>query len=127
MMSFLNISNKEIISQENEVPVLLEVIKPKVVEKKDDLDISQEAKEPVEEPEKKEEEGETEKPKFKPEGFSWTSYDGHPRNYIQVASRFTTYPILEEKTNLKSLENTIMNILSNDIKHKEGIIHLVKF
>ena len=58
-MSFLNISHNEIITQENEVPVLLEVIKPKVVEKKDDLDISQEAKEPVEEPEKKEEEGES--------------------------------------------------------------------
>ena len=27
-------------------------------------------------------------PKFKPENFSWTYYDGKPRNYVQILKRF---------------------------------------
>lgn len=128
MMSFINISNKAVTTQETEEPVLLEVSKPKVVEKKDELDISGEAKEPVEEPERKEEEAEGEnKPKFKPEGFSWTSYDGNPRNYIQVVSRFTKYPVAEDNTTIRNLENTLVEILASDIQQKEGKIHLVNY
>jgi len=127
-MSFINISNKQVSVEENEEPVLLEIAKPKVVEQKDELDISGEVKEAVEEPEKKEEEAEGEnKPKFKPEGFSWTSYDGIPRNYIQVVSRFTKYPISENNTTIRNLDNTLIEILSNDIKNKDGKIHLVNY
>lgn len=130
-MSFINISNKPVSIQETEEAILLEVAKPKVVEKRDELDISGEVKEPVEEPEKKEEEpaeGEGEaKPKFKPEGFSWTSYDGNPRNYIQVVSRFTKYPVAEDNTTLRNLDNTLVEILANDIQQKEGKIHLVNY
>lgn len=129
-MSFINISNKAIAIQESEEPVLLELPKPKVVEKKDELDISGEVKEPVEEAEKKEEEAEGEgenKPKFKPEGFSWTSYDGNPRNYVQVVSKFTKYPVVEEHTTVRNLENTLVDILAGDIQQKEGKIHLVNY
>jgi len=127
-MSFINISNKPVPIQESEEPVLLEVAKSKVVEKKDELDISGEVKEPVEEPEKKEEEAEGEnKPKFKPEGFSWLSYDGNPRNYVQVVSRFTKYPVVEDNTTVRNLENTLVEIIANDIQQKEGKIHLVNY
>ncbi len=127
-MSFINISRKKCQIEETEEPILLEIVKPKIVEKKDELDISGEVKENVEEPEKKEEElPEGEKPKFKPEGFSWTSYDGVPRNHIQVVSKFTKYPISEENTTMKNIDETLMDILYNDIKSKEGKIHLVNY
>lgn len=32
-------------------------------------------------------------PKFKPEEFSWTSYDGKPRNYVQILKRLKNFPI----------------------------------
>jgi len=128
MMSFINISNKPVDIQETEEPALLEVLKPKIVEKKDELDISGEGKEPVEEPDKKDEDAEGEnKPKFKPEGLSWTSYDGKPRNYIQVVSKFTKYPLIEDNTTVRNLENTLIEILANDIQQKEGKIHLVNY
>ena len=128
MMSFINISDKPVEIQESEEPVLQEVIKPKIVEKKDELHISGEVKEPVEEPEKKEEDAEGEnKPKFKPEGFSWTSYDGNPRNYVQVVSRFTKYPVVEDNTTVRNLENTLVEILANEIQQKEGKIHSVYY
>lgn len=128
MMSYINITNKQLHIQETEEPILLEVAKPKIVEKKDELDISGEVKEQVEEPEKKEEDAEGEnKPKFKPEGFSWTSYDGNPRNYIQVVSRFTKYPSVEDNTTVRNLENTLIEIVANDIQQKEGKIHLVNY
>ena len=127
-MSFINISDKPVEIQESEEPVLQEVIKPKIVEKKDELHISGEVKEPVEEPEKKEEDAEGEnKPKFKPEGFSWTSYDGNPRNYVQVVSRFTKYPVVEDNTTVRNLENTLVEILANEIQQKEGKIHSVYY
>jgi hypothetical protein len=130
-MSFINISNKPVSVEETEEAILLEVAKPKVVEKKDELDISGEVKEQVEEPEKKEEEpidGDSDaKPKFKPEGFCWTSYDGTPRNYIQIVSKFTKYPIVEDNTTLRNLENTLIEILGNDIHQKDGKIHLINY
>lgn len=128
-MSFINISNKKPEIDESEEPLLLEIVKPKVIEKKDELDISGEMKENAEEPEKKDEDqdGEAEKPKFKPEGFSWTYYDGKPRNYVQVISKFTKYPIIEDHSTVRNMENTIIQILSSDIKQKDGKIHLISY
>ena len=37
-------------------------------------------------------------PKFKPENFTWTSYDGNPRNYVQVLKRLKLYPVKVTKT-----------------------------
>jgi hypothetical protein len=120
----LHLSNKKINLEENEEPVLLEANKPKNVEKK-------EANEDGEEEEKeeapKEEEGEEAKAKFKPEGFSWTEYDGNPRNHVQVISRFTKYPIKECDTSIRNLESILLEILNGDIKTKEGKIHLINY
>ena len=38
-------------------------------------------------------------PKFKPENFKWTSYDGQPRNYVQVLKRLKMYPVDVIKSN----------------------------
>ena len=127
MMSFVHLSNRKVQIEEKEEAVLLEVVKPKVVEKKDDLDMEGEEKEAQEEPPKEEEPEEEGKPKFKPEGFSWTDYDGNARNHVQVISRFTKYPLKECDTTVRNLENSLMEILSNDIKTKEGKIHLVNY
>jgi len=127
MTSFLHLSNRKVNLEENEEPVLLEAAKPKVVEKKEEGEEGEdgEEKEPEEAP--KEEEGEEGKPKFKPEGFSWTDYDGNPRNHVQVISRFTKYPIVECDTTVRNLENSLIEILNNDIKTKEGKIHLINY
>jgi len=127
MTSYIHLSGKKIDVEEKEEPVLLEIEKPNVVIVKDDLDISVEEEKKEEEPPKEEEPEEEGKSKFKPEGFSWTNCDGSPRNHVQVISKFTKYPIIECETSIRNLENSLMEILFNDIKKKEGKIHLVNY
>ncbi len=110
--------------EENEEPVLLEANKPKVLDKKE---ANEDEEEEQKEEAPKEEEGEEGKPKFKPEGFSWTDYDGNPRNHVQVISRFTKYPIKECDTSIRNLGSSLIEILNNDIKTKEGKIHLINY
>ena len=128
MTSFLYLSNRKVQLEEKEEAVLLEASKPKVTEKKEPVEGEEEdeEKQEMEDP-NKEEEGEEGKPKFKPEGFSWTDYDGIPRNHVQVVSRFTKYPVKECDTTVRNLENTLIDILNNDIKTKEGKIHLINY
>lgn len=38
-------------------------------------------------------------PKFKPKNFKWTTYDGLPRNYVQVLKRLKMYPVDVIKSN----------------------------
>jgi hypothetical protein len=128
MTSFLYISNKKIQIDEKEEPVLLEVEKPKVLEKKEPVDGEENEEEnPQQMEEQIQEEGEEGKTKFKPEGMMWTNYDGNPRNHVQVVSKFTKYPIQECITTIRNLETKIIEILNNDIKTKEGKIHLIKY
>lgn len=130
MTSFLHLSNKRIQIEEKEEAVLLEVEKPKVEEKKEKIEGEEggEEEQQMEEPQNPEgDDGEEGKPKFKPEGMMWTNYDGNPRNHVQVVSRFTKYPIKECNTTLRNLENTMIDILNNDIKTKEGKINLINY
>ena len=131
MTSFLYLSNRKVQLEEKEEPVLLEAAVKKVVEKKADGEEEGEEgeeKEPAaEEPKEEEAEGEEGKIKFKPEGFSWTDYDGIPRNHVQVVSRFTKYPIKECDTTIRDLEGSLIEILNNDIKTKEGKINLINY
>merc|ERR1711957_722812 len=120
MTSFLYLSNRKVQLEEKEEPVLLEAAVMKVVEKK-------EPGEGEEGEEGEEKEGEEGKIKFKPEGFSWTNYDGIPRNHVQVVSRFTKYPIKECDTTIRDLEGSLIEILNNDIKTKEGKINLINY
>ncbi len=129
MTSYIHLSGKKIEVEEKEEPVLLEIEKPKVIVVKDELDISvEEVKKEDETPneEDQDEEGAS-KNKFKPEGFSWTYCDGNPRNHIQVISKFTKYPIEECNSNIRDLDKKLMEILYNDIKNKEGKIHLINY
>jgi hypothetical protein len=129
MTSYIHLSGKKIEVEEKEEPVLLEIEKPKVVVVKDELDISvEEEKKEDETPNEAEQEEEgAPKNNFKPEGFSWTNCDGNPRNHVQVISKFTKYPIEECNTTIRNLESSLMEILFNDIKTKEGKIHLINY
>lgn len=127
MNSYVHLSGKKIEIEEKEEAILLEIVKPKVVEEKDELDISVEEQKPEEEPPKEEEPEEEGKSKFKPEGFSWTDCDGNPRNHVQVISKFTKYPIVECNTSVRNLESSLMEILNDVVKTREGKIHLVNY
>ena len=127
MTGYIHLSGKKVEVVEKEEPVLLEIITKKVEVIKDELDISVEEEKKEEEPPKEAEPEEEGPPKFKPEGMSWTDCDGNPRNHVQVISKFTKYPIVECDTSLKNLENSLMEILYDVVKTKDGKIHLVNY
>lgn len=77
-------------------------------------------------PEDEEEElEEGQAPKFKPEGKYWTSYDGRPRNYVQVLRRYNKYPLAEMTVTYDKLEETVYNSISSIINEKTNIIDLI--
>ena len=72
-------------------------------------------------------------PKFKPENFSWTSYDGKPRNYVQVLKRLKAYPIKfieASDTCREELIKVIGSHIDNYMARKEssysGMITIIK-
>ena len=86
-----------------------------------------------EEEEPPEEENPDGKPKFKPENFSWTSYDGKPRNYVQVLKRLKAYPIKfieASDTCREELIKVIGSHIDNFMARKEssynGMITIIK-
>ena len=88
--SFIQISRKEIKQTEDEVPEEIIIEKPKKEVKENAEGEGEEGAEPEEEPQ--EEENPDGPPKFKPENYKWTSYDGQPRNYVQVLKRLKMFP-----------------------------------
>merc|ERR1711957_253639 len=116
MTSFLYLSNRKVQLEEKEEPG-----------EGEEGEEGEEKEAAAEEPKEEEVEGEEGKIKFKPEGFSWTNYDGIPRNHVQVVSRFTKYPIKECDTTIRDLEGSLIEILNNDIKTKEGKINLINY
>ena len=91
----------------------------------------EEEKQDEEEPQ--EEENPDGKPKFKPENFSWTSYDGKPRNYVQVLKRLKAYPlkfIEASDTCREELIKVIGSHIDNYMARKEssysGMITIIK-
>ena len=96
LTAFIQLTRKEIKEDEDEKPVQLIIEKPKKKIETDPLDVDGP---PGGEEEKPEEEAPPEEenpdgiPKFKPENFSWTSYDGKTRNYIQFLKRLKCFPV----------------------------------
>ena len=90
-----------------------------------------EEEKPEEEPQ--EEENPDGAPKFKPENFSWTSYDGKPRNYVQVLKRLKAYPVKfieASDTCREELIKVIGSHIDNYMARKEssysGMITIIK-
>ena len=86
-----------------------------------------------EEEEPPEEENPDGVPKFKPENFSWTYYDGKPRNYVQVLKRLKAYPVKfieASDTCREELIKVIGSHIDNFMARKEssysGMITIIK-
>ena len=72
-------------------------------------------------------------PKFKPENFSWTYYDGKPRNYVQVLKRLKAYPVKyieASDTSREELIKVIGSHIDNYMARKDtgynGMITIIK-
>ena len=72
-------------------------------------------------------------PKFKPENFSWTSYDGKPRNYVQVLKRLKNYPLkfIEASDTcreelIKVIGSHIDNYMARKKSSYSGMITIIK-
>ena len=135
LTTYIQLSRNKIKEDEDETPVQLIIEKPKKKVETDPLDVDGP---PGGEEEKPEEEAPPEEdnpdgvPKFKPENFSWTSYDGKPRNYVQILKRLKCFPVkVIESGNcreelIKIIGEHIDNYLKKDeIKYK-GLISLIK-
>ena len=70
-------------------------------------------------------------PKFKPENFSWTSYDGNPRNYVQVLKRLKMFPVnvIKSEDCRSELIKSIITHLNSYSKKEEnkynGMINII--
>ena len=72
-------------------------------------------------------------PKFKPEDYPWTNYDGIPRNYIQILKRLKMFPVkIIEATDacreelIKALGNHLDNFMNREELKYKGIITIIK-
>ena len=104
--SFIQITKKNIQPEEEEKPEQLIIEKPKKKIETDPLDVDGppggEEEKPPEEEAPPEEENPDGVPKFKPENFAWTNYDGKPRNYVQILKRLKNFEVKIEELNEKN-------------------------
>ena len=135
LTAFIQLTRKEIKEDEDEKPEQLIIEKPKKKIETDPLDVDGPPGGEEEKPEEEappEEENPDGVPKFKPENFSWTSYDGKPRNYIQILKRLKCFPIkvIENGSFREELVKLIGEHMDNYL-HKEenkykGLISIIK-
>ena len=128
LTSFIQISRKDIKKTEDEIPEEIVIEKPK-------KEVKEEGEEGDGNPEGEEEQQEEENPdgvpKFKPENFKWTSYDGQPRNYVQVLKRLKMFPVNAIKTDkcreelIKAIKLHLDNFVKKDENKYEGIINII--
>ena len=128
LTSFIQISRKDIKKTEDEIPEEIIIEKPK-------KEVKEEGEEGEGNPEGEEEPPEEENPdgvpKFKPENFKWTSYDGQPRNYVQVLKRLKMFPVNTIKTDkcreelIKAIKTHLDNFAKKDENKYEGIINII--
>ena len=128
LTSFIQISRKDIKKTEDEIPEEIVIEKPK-------KEIKEEGEEGEGNPEGEEEPQEEENPdgvpKFKPENYKWTSYDGQPRNYVQVLKRLKMFPVNAIKTDkcreelIKAIKLHLDNFVKKDENKYEGIINII--
>ena len=150
LTAFVQMTRNDIKSTEDEKPEQIIIEKPK--KKKKEPKEGEEGEENPEGEQEKEQgegegEGEEEKqeeeppeeenpdgpPKFKPENFSWTSYDGKPRNYVQILKRLKGYPVkLIEASDtcreelIKVIGSHIDNFMSRKDTGYKGMITIIK-
>ena len=128
LTSFIQISRKDIKQTEDEIPEEIVIEKPKK-EVKEDGEEGEGNAEGEEEPQ--EEENPDGVPKFKPENFKWTSYDGQPRNYVQVLKRLKMFPVNSIKTDkcreelIKAIKTHLDNYAKKEENKYEGIINII--
>ena len=127
LTAFIQISRKEIKQDEDEKPEEIIIEKPKKEIKKEDGEEGEENQE--EEP--PEEENPDGVPKFKPENFTWTSYDGNPRNYVQVLKRLKMFPVNVVKTDncrndlIKAIKEHLNKYAKKEENKYNGIINII--
>ena len=101
--SFIQITKKGVEENETEKPEQLIIEKPKKKIVTDPLDVDGppggEEEKPEEEAPPEEENNPDGVPKFKPENFSWTNYDGKPRNYVQILKRLKNWEVKVDEFN----------------------------
>ena len=135
--SLIQLTKKGIQENEEEKPEQLIIEKPKKKIEVDPLDVDgppggEEEKQEEVPPEEENPEG---VPKFKPENFAWTNYDGKPRNYIQILKRLKNFDVNMKEFNEqneygKEVENVIGEHIEKYMKKEEnkykGIISVIK-
>ena len=149
LTAFVQMTRNDIKSTEDEKPEQIIIEKPKKKKKEpkegeegegnEEGDQEKEGEgeqadeENKEEEEPQEEENPDGKPKFKPENFSWTSYDGKPRNYVQVLKRLKAYPVKfieASDTSREELIKVIGSHIDNYMARKDtgydGMITIIK-
>ena len=126
LTAFIQITRKEIKQDEDEKPEQIIIEKPKKEVKKD----GEEGEENAEE-EPQEEENPDGVPKFKPENFTWTSYDGNPRNYVQVLKRLKMFPVKVVKSDscrdelIKAIKEHLNNYSQKEENKYNGMITII--
>jgi hypothetical protein len=104
--SFIQITKKGVEENETEKPEQLIIEKPKKKIVTDPLDVDGppggEEEKPEEEAPPEEENNPDGVPKFKPENFAWTNYDGKPRNYVQILKRLKNWEVKVKEFDDKS-------------------------
>ena len=135
LTAFIQLTRKEIKEDEDEKPEQLIIEKPKKKVETDPLDVDGPPGGEEEKPEEEappEEENPDGVPKFKPENFSWTSYDGKPRNYVQILKRLKCFPIkvVENESFREEIIKMIGEHMDNYLKREEnkykGLISIIK-
>jgi len=131
--ALIQVTRNEIKQIEDEEAVQLVIEKPKKKEKKE----GEEGEEGEEEEQQDEPEEENpDAPKFKPEEYKWTSYDGVPRNYVQILKRLKNMPIkvvdIEEFNDkvreeiIKAIADHLDNYVDRSENGYNGIIKIIK-
>ena len=129
LTSFIQISRKDIKQSEDEIPQEIIVEKPKKEVKEGEGEEGEGNPEGEEEPQ--EEENPDGVPKFKPENFKWTSYDGLPRNYVQVLKRLKMFPVNVIKSEncrddlIKIIKTHLDNFRKKSENNYEGMISVI--
>ena len=136
--SFIQLTKKGVEENEEEKPEQLIIEKPKKKIVSDPLDVDGPVGGEEEKPEEEappEEENPDGVPKFKPENYAWTNYDGKPRNYVQILKRLKNLEVkIEEMDENNSYGNEVEKIIGEHIEKYEkkdenkynGIISVIK-
>ena len=127
LTSFIQITRKDIKVEEDEKPEQI-VIEKKV--KKPKVEGEEEKPEEENPPEEENQDG---APRFKPEDYPWTNYDGVPRNYIQILKRLKMFPVRTIEASdtcreelIKALGNHLDNFMNREELKYKGLITIIK-